>query len=86
MRLLKDVGNFALAMRVQGIKQATQYIASNLVVKLTRQGRLDRRGRHVSFVLTVGRPNYVEAKFIKACKRAGEPLPVRKVQFKFAKK
>jgi len=34
-------------------------------------------------VLTIGRPNYAEREFIKLCKKAGEPFPVKKMQLKF---
>jgi len=38
-------------------------------------------------VVTYGAPNYIEAKFVKVCKKAGEPFPVKKIQFRpFPKK
>jgi hypothetical protein len=63
--------------------RATAYLSPTMVVKLTRTAKLDKRLRSINFMLTVGGPNYAEREFIAKCKVAGEPLPVRKVQFKF---
>jgi hypothetical protein len=37
-------------------------------------------------VFTIGKPNYEEREFIKKCKKAGEPFPVKKIQVKFYNK
>ena len=62
-----------------GAKKATKYLDDKTVVKATRQGKNN------SLILTWGRPNYLERKFIKLCKKAGEKFPIRKVQLKFSK-
>lgn len=62
--------------------KATKFIGPNLVVKATRRGRFDRRSNNVEMVLTIGRPNHAERKFLKKLKKAGESLPVKKVQLK----
>ncbi len=69
-----------------GAKKATQYISPTEVAKATRHGKIDRRARIVTMVFTVGRPNYEEREFIKKCKKAGEPFPVKKIQVKFPTK
>lgn len=66
-----------------GIKTAVKYISEKLVVRLTRRTKYSKRNRRNEFVLTVGQPNYLERKFVKDCKKAGEPFPVKKVQIKF---
>ena len=66
-----------------GIRQAIVYVAPNFVVKATRQSKPTLRTRSETFLLTVGRPAYLERRFIKACFKAGEPFPVKKVQLKF---
>lgn len=66
--------------------RATKYLAHNQVVRATKRTfRNFERGprENVEVLLTLGRPNYVEREFIKACKKAGEPFPVKKVQLKF---
>lgn len=59
-------------------KRATVFISARLVVRATR-----RHPKATEFVLKIGKPNYLERDFVKMCKKAGEPLPVKKVQIKF---
>jgi len=61
-------------------RKGTKYLSSELTVKATRRHKLDKRDKNQEFVVTVGRPNYAEREFIKKCKKAGEPFPVKKVQ------
>lgn len=61
-------------------RKAIKFLGPNLVVKLTRQRKTDRRARQHTFLLTIGKPNFDERKFVKDCKKAGEPFPVEKVQ------
>lgn len=68
------------------IKTATQYLDERTTVKCTRILKYDARMKRHSFVLSVGIPNYAERKFIKTCKKAGEPFPVKKTQFKMMPK
>lgn len=66
-------------------KRATKYLSSDLVVSAQRKSygnKLDRRGHNIDIVLKIGKPNYAERDFIKQCKKAGEPFPVKKVQLK----
>lgn len=63
-------------------KQVIVYNSPKSTVKLTRIRRFDKRSRGESFVLTIGSPCYRAREFIKLCKKAGEPFPVRKVQLK----
>ena len=65
-----------------GYRQAVKYVRPNLVIKCTRQRRPDRRDRGHTLLLTIGKPNYYERRFIKLCRKAGEACPVRKVQLK----
>lgn len=66
---------------------AIYYESEKMIYKVTRtmfQGNFDKRILQVS--LTAGRPNYQERKFIKLCKKAGEPFPIKKIQLKFPPK
>ena len=65
------------------VRKTTVYLSDKLVVSVCRRHKFKRRALMEDFVLKVGRPNYEQAHFIKQCKKAGEPLPVRKVQLKF---
>lgn len=69
-------------------QKATKYLAPNSIVRCTRVSygkKKPRKDQNVELVLTIGRPNYLEQEFIKKCKKAGEPFPVKKVQIKFYK-
>ena len=59
-------------------KRATKFISPTQIVRATR-----RHPKTSEFVLKIGSPNYLERDFIKACKKAGEPFPVRNIQIKF---
>ena len=65
-----------------GVYRATKFLSEELVVKMTRRHKKRSRGRCHEAVLTIGKPNYAERQFIRACKKAGEPLPVKRVQLK----
>lgn len=65
------------------VRKGTSYIAENFVIKASRTHPYRKNNRSESFVVTVGKPNYEERAFIKKCKKAGEPLPVKKTQFKY---
>ena len=73
----------ALLRATDDVRRATAYQSPKFVIKATRLHRRDRRERHESFVVTIGRPNFRERLFIKAAKKAGEPFPVRQIQLTF---
>jgi hypothetical protein len=77
------------ALLIRGAKRATVYRSPRLVVSAQRvmfQGRIDGRDSRATIVVKIGAPNFAERKFIKACQKAGERFPVRKVQLKFPPK
>jgi hypothetical protein len=39
-----------------------------------------RTKRQTEIVVTIGKPNYAERKFIELAKKAGEPFPIKKIQ------
>ena len=71
------------ACLLEGARSATVYLDSKTTIKATRMFKVGKRNRQTMLMLTIGTPNYLERKFIKLCKRAGEPFPVRKMQLKF---
>lgn len=85
-KLFHSLAAYVLSMRVSGVKKATAYLSKDLVVKITTNGKGDRRQRNVYTHLTVGRPNYAEKKFIELCRKAKVKLPLRRVQLKHHKK
>jgi len=70
---------------INGAKSAIKYIDERTVVKATLYGKRSGHDNGLDVRVTFGAPNYAERKFIKLCKKAGEPFPVKKIQLKFAK-
>jgi hypothetical protein len=70
-----------------GAVRGTQYVSPKEVVRVTRRryrGKVKARGP-IELTVTVGRPNYRERLFVKRCVKAGEPFPVKRIQWTFAK-
>jgi hypothetical protein len=78
---INDVANVIQALLNNDVKKVTRFISPNVTVTATRLHRPDKRSRGESYVVTVGRPNYANREFIKECKAAGEPFPVRNMIF-----
>lgn len=64
-------------------KKATVYLSDKLVVSLCRRFKFSKRDTCADYVTKVGAPNYLERDFIKLCKKAGQPLPLHRVQLKY---
>lgn len=64
------------------LRQTVVYQHPKAVVKATRQRRYDGRSTSTTILLTIGAPAFLQRQFIKACLKACEPFPVRKVQWK----
>ena len=67
--------------------KVTKYLSPTEIVKVTRRqfnGSFPKS--KLEFLITVGRPNSAERQFIKACKKAGEQFPIKKVQIKYLPK
>lgn len=61
---------------------ATKYVSPKKTIRVTRRLKGSARSTRDEFVITIGVPNYLAARFIKQCKAAKEPFPVLKIQFK----
>lgn len=64
------------------LRSASKFVRPDLVVTVTRRHKVDKRRSTREFVLTIGKPNFRGRAFIKACLKAGEPFPVKRVQVK----
>lgn len=71
------------ALIINKARSASKYVSPGGVVKVTRKHPCDLRARSETFFLTVGKPNFLGRRFVKACVKAGEKFPVKKVQLKF---
>lgn len=73
---------------------AAKYLDDKTVIRATRPVYTDRksgrksldgdgaRATRVGIVVTLGALNYRDREFAKACKRSGEPFPVKKIQIR----
>jgi len=87
MRLSTVAAQVIRVVGETGAHRGTKYLSPTSVVTVTQRldalGRVPVKGNFV-MVVKIGKPNYLERQFIKACQKAGEPFPVRKVQLRFA--
>lgn len=65
------------------LRRATIYVAPDLTVKASRQRRHDGRDRAATYLVTIGKPNFAERRFIKKALQAHEPFPIKKVQLQY---
>ena len=65
---------------VMGCRAAIKFVSPKLVVKATRRHRPDRRTSHTEILVSFGRPNCAERRFVRELQKAGEPFPVKKVR------
>lgn len=63
-------------------KTAIKIVDEKTVVKATWRHKPSGRNSREEMVVTFGSPDYRSVQFIKKCKKAGEPLPVKKIQFR----
>lgn len=89
---MKEAAAVVEALMQSGARKATLYVSPTQTVKGSRpafksdkkRGRFaDARKTHIEILLTFGQPNYEEREFIRRCKKAGEPFPIKKLQLKF---
>lgn len=83
----KVFSDLAECILVGGAYKAVKYLDEKETIKATRKryGGKIRKGRTIDIVFTVGKPNFEEREFIKKCKKAGEPFPIKKIQLKYPK-
>ena len=71
-----------------GCKSAVWYVEPKWRVKITRKSFKyghNTKNKDVELLVTCGRPNYLEQKFVKDCLKAGVKFPVKKIQYKWFK-
>jgi len=70
----------AVLLSDKEVYRAVKYLDARTVVSACRRFRSRVNATRADFVIKVGRPNYLEARFVAACKAAKEPFPVKRVQ------
>jgi hypothetical protein len=84
-RTINAVNSVVSQLLKNECKRTTKFLSPNLVVAAQRiayKNKIDKRG-NIDIRLKIGKPNYLERVFIKQCKKAGEPFPIKNVQLKF---
>lgn len=64
------------------VRRATAFISPTLTIKATAQRRQDKRSTSATCLVTVGRPNFLEQRFIRQCQKAGMVFPLNQIQWK----
>lgn len=72
------------------LRRATKYVSPTRVIRAHRivggraignDPKVDGRSTEISVRLKIGPPNFHEREFIKDCIAAGEPFPIKQIQF-----
>lgn len=76
-------------VETEGARKVTAFLSPTMTVKasfvLFGGKSPSERARSADIRLTIGDPNFAERRFIKDCRRAGEPFPVKKLQVRFVR-
>lgn len=70
------------ALAASDAKTATKYLDEKTTVKATWRFKPNNKHSREEMIVTFGTPNYLDRIFIKKCKKAGEPFPIKKVQLR----
>lgn len=83
-----QIGRIVVHLIATEARSATIFQDEKSIVRATRKlvnGKVPGFG-NIEVTLTIGKPNYKERNFVKQCKKAGEPFPIKKIQLKFPPK
>lgn len=64
--------------------KATKFISPKEIIRATRKrynGKFNNK--QIEITLTIGKPNFLERRFIKDCIKASVNFPVNKIQLKY---
>lgn len=73
---------FSVLSKTPDAWKVVKYLSPKETVVVARRRFAGRRRPHEYLVVSIGPPNYESREFIKTCKAAGEPFPVKRVQIK----
>lgn len=79
---MKKLGEAVGDTLTGNVRRATAYISPTLTIKATAQRRQDKRDKSATCLVTVGRPNFVERRFIRVCQKAGMAFPLNSIYHK----
>lgn len=67
----------------RSVRRATKFVSSDFIVRAVRQFKGSARDTRTTILFTFGKPCFLEREFIRSCRKAKEPFPVKNVQLKF---
>jgi hypothetical protein len=70
------------ALLASDAKSVVKIVDEKTVVRATWRNKPRNTSKREEMVITFGEPNYSERAFIKKCVKAGEPFPVKKLQYR----
>lgn len=70
------------ALIASDAKTAVKFLDEKTVVRATWHNKPSGRNSRETMVVSYGAPNFREREFVKSCKKAGQPLPVKKIQLR----
>lgn len=82
MKVLNLASIISMLVDTPTARKVTAYLAPDYTMKVSRQRPHNKRDKVETFIVTHGRPNYLEREFIKLAKKAGEPFPIKQIQLK----
>lgn len=66
-----------------GLRKATAYLSENYVIKATHQFKPMKHDRGNTLLVTCGKPNFLERRFVRLCKKAGVVFPLKQLQLEW---
>lgn len=78
----KIIGDLISFVTDGNYHSAAKYVGTNFVIRVTNRDRMIKRSAWFAVVVKVGKPNFLERRFIRACQKSGEPFPVKKIQLR----
>lgn len=76
----RAIAQVAEAVLINRAHKATKYISPTFIVRASiplHKGKFP--SRPTTFVITIGKPNFLERKFVKTLQKAKEPFPVKNI-------
>jgi hypothetical protein len=78
----RRIGECVSAVLGMNLRKATAYISPSLTIKASAQRRYRKNEPSCTLLVTIGKPNFLERRFIKVCQKAGMAFPLKQIQWK----
>lgn len=75
-----------LILFTKNLRKATAYLSETYVIKATHQFRPMKHDRGNTLLVTCGKPNFLERRYIRLCKKAGVAFPLKQIHLEWYEK